>query len=566
MNSNEQFDELARQKLAERDFPFQEAHWLDAQRAIATQRRGRRGGALWIAGGALAVILGAWLLWPSSDGMQLGRLDVGTTARPMEAGAAGSAPANEEMTNARTAEGTGTDAQPSSIALVPASTVEATASTATGGESASYGHRHDPPAHALRTQSVPDERSAAVIPSRTIAAANSTNMDLAQGTNAQQGDALPTEGPGVTVSSLPPDLPAASSTDVSLTPNDGTTHQHAATADDLASSKNLQTTGDDPGTAGVDSASVGASDSKATTAFDAGGSLAPGTGPGTDASASTGTDSVPAPLVTIEPKATPPVAAAAPPLISPRSPWELAALFGAFNSTSTYSGGNSASWNVSPERTYGGGAEIVRMGRNAGLGIGIHYGSYADRLRTPGESRSELSTTRSWFLDPVDTTILIVTGFDTATGFFTTQNVNVTINQLRMTLDSSYASVVIREARERINRTSYLEAVGLLDAHLVQGRWTIGVRGGPSVGLLTTRSGSIPSNGAEEITFNDAAMQRFVLGWTARAYVRYRFNSAWSVGIEPAMRGQLGDGFVQDGVARRSNAIGGLISVSYRLP
>ena len=164
--------------------------------------------------------------------------------------------------------------------------------------------------------------------------------------------------------------------------------------------------------------------------------------------------------------------------------------------------------------------------------------------------------------------MLIITGTDTINGqvVHTGQNVDITVGQLRSDLDSTLSSVRVREASERINRTSYFEVPLLLAAHLVQVRWNFGVRGGPTVGMLTQRQGSIPSDGEGYTDFNDVAMRTWTLGWTARAYVRYRFNSAWSVGIEPAARGQLMDSFEHQGVTRRSTAIGGMISLSYRLP
>ncbi len=52
MNTNNEFDELARQKLGEQVFPYEEAHWLEAQRMIAAKGKRRRGGALWFVAGA----------------------------------------------------------------------------------------------------------------------------------------------------------------------------------------------------------------------------------------------------------------------------------------------------------------------------------------------------------------------------------------------------------------------------------------------------------------------------------------------------------------------------------
>ncbi|MBK8499549.1 MAG: hypothetical protein IPL52_12235 [Flavobacteriales bacterium] len=570
MNSNEQFDELARRKLAERDFPFQEAHWLDAQRAIAAQHKGRRGGALWMVGGAAAVIIAAWLLWPASEVPVMAEGHGAGAAGPVEAGVTGNT--MEETTASRS------EVVNAPIAEVESTTIERTVSnerpqqrpvrdraTTTANERAVS----NSPAVDQRMANTTDAgRPAPQIANThhsgtmTASPVNDVTDDLKIDPLQPGPDAVTTDASAVTPASDPANSAANVHDSMRYTAVPGRNCEWC-----LRDQSVVQVTLPAPGLRGAVNVPV-KSDTVPVTMSSTGNTLPVDPTPMVPTAMAAPVD--PPLAEAVQPNetanASPDPAPIAPPLITPRSPWELSALIGAFNSTSTYSGGNSAAWNVSPERTYGGGAELVRMGRNVGLGLGVHYGTYADRLRTPGESRSELSTSRSWFLDPVDTTILIVTGFDTATGFFTTQNVNVTINQLRMTLDSSYASVVIREARERINRTSYVEAVGLLDAHLVQGRWSLGVRGGPSIGLLTTHSGSIPSNGAEEITFNDLSMQRFVLGWTARAYVRYRFNAAWSLGIEPAARGQFGDGFSQDGSTRRSSAVGGMISVSYRLP
>ncbi|MBK6830065.1 MAG: hypothetical protein IPG92_04615 [Flavobacteriales bacterium] len=65
MNTNNEFDELARQKLGEQVFPYEEAHWLEAQRMIAAKGKRRRGGALWFVAGAAVLVVGAWLLWPA---------------------------------------------------------------------------------------------------------------------------------------------------------------------------------------------------------------------------------------------------------------------------------------------------------------------------------------------------------------------------------------------------------------------------------------------------------------------------------------------------------------------
>lgn len=211
----------------------------------------------------------------------------------------------------------------------------------------------------------------------------------------------------------------------------------------------------------------------------------------------------------------------------------------------------------------------MHMGRNFGYGTGLHYGTYADRLRTPEAYRTVVNTSSSWALNYIDTTILVITGStinDQGDTIYFGQNLNTTVGVLRMDMDSTFEQVRVREAREIINSTSYFEVPLLLDAHLVQGRWSLGFRGGPTVGMLTQRRGSIPAEGEGYTDFNEVALRSWNFGWTARAYVRYRFNSAWSVGLEPAARGQLVDALEERGVTRRSSAIGCMISLSYRLP
>ena len=67
------------------------------------------------------------------------------------------------------------------------------------------------------------------------------------------------------------------------------------------------------------------------------------------------------------------------------------------------------------------------------------------------------------------------------------------------------------------------------------------------------------------VEFTDLPFREFILGYTARAYIRYRFNAAWSVGIEPAIRGQLMNSLGSDDLTRRASSKGVLLSLSYRL-
>lgn len=60
MKHEEQFDELGRRKLAQREFMFDEAHWEDVQAALNAQRKRRP--ATWFWAAALLLISGG-ALW-----------------------------------------------------------------------------------------------------------------------------------------------------------------------------------------------------------------------------------------------------------------------------------------------------------------------------------------------------------------------------------------------------------------------------------------------------------------------------------------------------------------------
>lgn len=269
--------------------------------------------------------------------------------------------------------------------------------------------------------------------------------------------------------------------------------------------------------------------------------------------------------------ATPLLPASLPPLIPERAPWEISLLGGIFSSNSTFTGGNSADWSndVGRMTTGGAAAEVMHMGRHFGLGIGLHYGTYAERI-TLGELSSTTTTIDNfWFLVPVDTTLLFISdtiNAGTDSSYYVGQAVPTTINVLAEGADTTSTTTVTRQARELVNRTSYLEIPLLFDVHLVQGPWSLGLRAGPTVGFLTGRTGALPNAANDGYTeFGDQAFREVMVGYTARAYIRYRWNDAWSIGLEPALRGQLMNSLGEGAIDRRSTALGGMISLSYRL-
>ncbi|MBL0128078.1 MAG: hypothetical protein IPP83_11615 [Flavobacteriales bacterium] len=561
MNTNNEFDELARRKLAERDFPFQEAHWLEAQQAIAAQGNSRKGGAWWYVAGGIAVIIGAWLLWPvngpiaqhTGKAVVVSERNEGKSVAPQQvkeevnesrmsnSKVENSGPSHAEV-GSHVATASVPDAEPKAIAkasnATPRERAVRSGSTPTTGPGVGISRDGSavPTTNVAGAPTSPTGVQVDPEPSIAIAA---TTDPVDHAADATDASLTPTadEGADVTVQEPSVVTPAPTdNTDPSLKPED-------------ASAKS-----DDIGSRSADDAIV----------------VQPTLDPTLSASDPVITaDPVTADNATPQDSAVtvvePPLAPA--PIINPRAPWEVGVLGGIFNTPSTYTGGESATWSTQALTTAAFGAEWMHMGRNIGLGVGVYYGSFADRLHTPEVNRMTLTTNPFWYLSPVDTTILIVTGFDSTSNTYIGHNVNVTVNVLRLGLDSTTTAVRVRDSRSRINRTSYIEVPFLMDAHLVQGRWSFGVRGGPSIGLRTQRQGSVPSNDGEAyVEFDDVTTRSWVVGWSARAYVRYRFIAAWSVGIEPAVRGQFMDNFDQNGVTRRSTAFGGMISVTYRLP
>ncbi|MDQ3101424.1 MAG: hypothetical protein M3R08_08555, partial [Bacteroidota bacterium] len=140
-----------------------------------------------------------------------------------------------------------------------------------------------------------------------------------------------------------------------------------------------------------------------------------------------------------------------------------------------------------------------------------------------------------------------------------------TVNVLDQGTQTIVTTTHLREARRQVNRTSYLEIPLLLDLHLVQGRWNIGLRGGPTLGISTFISGSLPNANSEGyIDLADQEFRSVVFGYTARAYIRHRFNAGWSLGLEPMIAGHLMNGLAGDQLTRKPSAFGGMISLNYR--
>jgi hypothetical protein len=253
-----------------------------------------------------------------------------------------------------------------------------------------------------------------------------------------------------------------------------------------------------------------------------------------------------------------------------RSPWEFSILGGAVLSTSTYSGGTSDLWSAGSTGRWAPslGAEFMHMGRNFGIGGGVHHITYAEDLDVSSQSINTTVIRDSNYFRSVDTTLFIVTGTTVIDGqtYYITQPFQTMVQILINGTATSISTQELVRALKAANRVSYLEIPLLGDAHLDRGAWSFGIRGGPTIGLLTSRSGSLPTTISDGSLVNgERTFKSTVFGATGRAYIRYRFCSAWALGLEPFWRTQFGNALGSGDMVRRNSGWGGSISLSYRL-
>lgn len=552
MSLNDQFNELARRKLEERVFPFEEGAWLQAEKAIGAQRQRRRW-TLWLIPGLLMVGFLAWWAMPCGEAgapaalrAQLEHPVVGQEAKAADL---------KEHDGAMSQLLEHMDGPAAALEQMPAT--EAADRTSEPSAPA--------PKASERKVQVPD-----AVPAMRRSEPKRAHAELKDGPQVEEA-----VGAGSGVATAPAPWPASAEMRTAVRepePQVGSGEPampalradagaFVAAPDPAIADQRLDAPGQADAAHGSELGAVGGKD-----VAPAGSSEAVA-----QTAAPAATDSAAAPAGRAAASDSAAAAVPEPTLqsVAPRSPWEVTALAGLFSTTGRYRLTGVEGFTVSPERTPAFAAEAMRMGRNFGYGIGLHWGTYADRLATPGQSRTDLLLSRYWFMQSVDTTVLLITGStldSLGNTVYSGINVPTTVQVLRSAYDSTSVTTLVRRARRRVNRTAYMELPLLLDAHLVQGRWSFGVRGGPTLGMLTTRSGSVPGTGEDGYEeLGDAVLRRCVLGWTARAYVRYRFNSAWSIGVEPALRGQLQDGVDLSLAGRRASGMGALLTLSYRL-
>lgn len=544
------FDELARRKLAERDFAFDPSHWADMERLLAERERKPKAWWPWMAAGVL--LLSGAAVWsvmseeaaagPTSSGPVVERVEqpttitepVRTTQAPTPTQASRAVAEEPEKLTASPVSGTGTpEVQAASITTSTARKSSPARTTKARETADPVRDENDAPASTSAVDRGKSLPITATLTGSTLADDAPTPNAAEKGngtkgaTNEPPASAIPTpsswQGTGTATAEVAE--PAAPTVDLS---------QHEISA---PVQEPLENTAPDPSDHSADAPDPNAS----------------------------GTET-PAPGL-LEPSAAPP---APPAWLAVRTPFELSLLGGGSSTTSDYRGSGTENWGASTQRqnTSGFGLEGVwNIGAHFGLGIGMHYSSYKERLLTEESSRTDRTLTNSYFWTAHDTMVLTVTGTDTigAVVYNITELVPITINELGVDTDTSYSTTVLRERRTVMNTLNYVEIPLLLDAHTDRGRWVFGVRGGPTLGLLTSKQGSIPGDGeAGYVDLDERTFSSVTLGCMARAYARYRLNSSWAIGLEPTWRQQLGNAFGDADVQRRSNAFGGYVSLSYR--
>ena len=524
MKTRDNFDELSRRKLAEREFPFEEAHWAVVQNALETERKRRIGWLPWAAAGVLLVVGAIW--WATPSAQQPAEVAAtGTVVEPTE-GPTSAVKTEEpsaivrtddavdptvvkenelvEITDVNARRVVDAAAMPSSPPRVssPSST-----KTETSIESVSGMIAEELPRIAVVETPIGNEVVNVVLVEDVLNTVIADPMNVIEETNASDTKTAPVEHGTKTQSSA---LNAQQAESATVPPIDPTT------------------------SASSDTTAVPA---LATVALDTLITTMPSQQP-----ASTGTKPF----------------------------WEFSLLAGAHNTATKYTGGNSSEWGnaLSSVTAPTFGAEMMRLGRNTGIGFGVHYTCYKERFNSEDRFRTDLEYRNSYFLNYIDTAVTIIVGIDTSSGdtAYITQQVTTTVTVLDSSTDTVSTSTRTSEGRSHVNSACYLEIPVLFDAHLTQGRWSLGLRGGPYFGLLTGRRGSLPNAAWSEYTdLADQPFSALMVGYTARAYVRYRFNAAWSIGIEPSYRGQVLNAFSSGDIARRSNAAGVLLSLNYSL-
>lgn len=250
--------------------------------------------------------------------------------------------------------------------------------------------------------------------------------------------------------------------------------------------------------------------------------------------------------------------------------WKVSVLTGLWNNETRTSGFVNESWmdNVPSNTSTGFGAEIIRSYHHFGWGTGVHYSAYSENLGISAAYNNLNETYRYWVLTPVDTSIWIVTdSIANGSGYtYVGYSEDHTINVIESATGTRNTNTLVRDARQIQNTVSYLEIPLIGDIHIGRGNWLFGLRGGPSIGKLIERRGTLPNpEGSGYLDLSGVAFQHWVPGYNFRGYVDYKIGMRWSIGLQAGRRGIIGNTLKSDLYSRKTNAWGGLMSLSYVL-
>lgn len=550
MNEHHEFDELARRKLAEREHVFQEDDWLAAQRVIQADRPAFGGmRTIRIVSALAAVGVASWLFWPSSKEAENEEPWVAVVPTT-------GAPKTEAATKATPGDVPEAASAPHSafrVSKEPKQAGPTTTATPVTDEVKSkvVQDEYTKSAEVQITDATPYQSSALEIDKGTGEASNANEPDdhgvvineqheqVIRVSNKDRSDEGPTLEQGATSSSLNEDP-------IQATELNGRADDHAAASDGSSTGNHPVFTPSAEQQRNISDSTVVAGSSTADTTLQ--------TRPA--ATAQDSATNAPAPVIV------PPVPAA--------SRWELSALGGGMRSSSTYTGGTSELWRdgSTGRRSLAFGAEIMHRGRNFSFGGGVHHVTYAEDLDVASRSVTNMTTRDTNFFQAVDTTLLIVVGTTQINGqtYYITEQFNATMQVLVSGTATSITTQELLRAMKATNRVSYLEIPLLADAHLDQGPWSLGVRGGPTLGILTSRRGALPRTSFDgPLSDPGSTFKRTLFGVTGRAYIRYRFTTGWSVGLEPTWRMQVGNVLDSGEIVRRNAGLGGYLSLTYQL-
>ena len=535
------FDELARRKLAEREFTFQQGDWTEMEALLGAREKKRRK-LLWAFAAVLLVAIpAAW--WLGQDGASPST-DVTSTSAYVE-GSNDEQPKFEGVVNTKveisedeTIEPITNDKRIEEPAVAVARSTKAHEKSLTSSGSiapaSSWIGQPDPKEQTVQNSvasgnTPPTANNNAMSPDPIIAISNNSNSGQTNGTtsSSEGGSQMiamdPTSGASITTPAGNEPITSGTTTDADPTIDAG---------------PSTTTTAQLP----VDTTSNATPEGITTINLIQDSTFSP--------------NALPPPLDLVNSKI---------------FHFEVGLLGGTFLSTGTYSGELTETWRTTSTGKWSPsfGAEFMTIAKHFGLGIGLHRARYEEQLRAEKLARTDEVINVNYSLLPIQITVPVITDTIIIGGvpYYVTTPTTITVNQLITTRDTTQVERILREARSIVNRVDYWELPLLLDAHTSIGKWTFGVRGGPSVGFLSVRTGVIPDmEGTGYVAIDQHTYRTTMFGYQARAYARYGLSDLISVGLEPTVRGQFGNAFEGSGISRRNMAIGGLFSVNYRFP